>query len=338
MRQALMLARRGRSGAAPNPMVGCVLVKDGKVVGQGYHARFGGPHAEAAALKAAGPKARGATAYVTLEPCRGHAGKKTPPCADALLKAGISRLVVAGLDPHPAAGGGARLLRRAGVRVQVGVLAAQAGRLNADFFRRLRRARPRVILKAALSLDGRAFAEGGRARWITGPRARRLGHRLRASCDAVLVGIGTVLADDPALTSHGLGRDPLRVVLDSRLRIPRKAKLLREQKALVFTTCAKSLPGAETVRLKAAGRRIPLKPVLAELARRGVGRLLVEGGPTVQASFLREGLVDETYVFIAPKMISGTNDPNRAPFLSRPRLRKVGNDFFFSGEVRCLPA
>lgn len=337
MRRALILARRGQRGAAPNPMVGCVLIKEGKVVGEGYHARFGGPHAEAAALERAGKNASEATAYVTLEPCCAHPGKKTPPCADALLAAGISRLVVACLDPNPVvAGKGLKLLRRAGIPVRTGVLARQARRLNVDFFARMRHGRPHVILKTALSLDGQAYAEGGQARWITGPAARRLAHRLRADCDAVLVGIGTVLADDPALTSHGAGKDPLRVVLDRRLRTPRVAQLLRgEPKTLIFTASSKTLPGAETVRLKTSGGRLPLKPILAELARRGVRRLLIEGGPTVHASFLRENLVDEARVFIAPKLVSGSKDPGRAPLIRPIRLKRVGSDFLFSGKVLC---
>lgn len=335
MTLALRLAQRGRKAAFPNPMVGCLLVKDGKIVGQGFHAEFGGPHAEVVALAAAGSQARGSTAYVTLEPCCAHPGKKTPPCAPALVNAGVSRVVAAGHDPNPGvSGGGFKVLRQAGLRAKVGVLAAQAERMNAGFFTRMRRGRPRVVLKTALSLDGRSCAEGGRSRWITGPASRGLTHKLRAGCDAILVGVGTVLADDPSLTSHGAGKDPLRVVLDTRLRLPARARILRgPAKTVIFTASSKKLRGAEVVRVKPVGGRLPLKLILAELARRGVERLLVEGGPTIHASFLREGFVDEAQVFIAPKLLSGTKDPNSAPRLAPLRVQRSGADYLFSGKV-----
>lgn len=340
MRRALALARRGKRGAPPNPLVGCVLVKNGKVVGEGWHAKFGSAHAEPQALKKAGAKARGATAYVTLEPCCAHPGKKTPPCAPALIAAGVSRVVAAVRDPNPGvSGGGLKLLRGAGVECEVGLLEGEAERLNEGFFARMRRGRPWVILKAALSLDGKAHCEGGASRWITGPSARKLVHGMRASCDAVLVGIGTALADDPALTAHGSGRNPLRVLLDTQLRLPPKAKLLDgSAPTLIFTASPRELRGAECVRLRHSHGRLPLKLVLAELARRGVGRLLVEGGPTVHAAFLRDGLVDEARVFIAPKLLGGTRDPNAGPAIEKARLRRVGGDLLVSGRLRCSPA
>lgn len=340
MRRALALARKGARGAPPNPLVGCVLVKDGKVVGEGFHAFFGGPHAEPLALKKAGAKARGATAYVTLEPCCAHPGKKTPPCAPALIAAGVERVVAAVRDPNPGvSGGGLKELRKAGIECEVGVLEEEAERLNESFFARMRRGRPWVILKTALSLDGRAYAEGGASRWITGPAARGEVHKLRAGVDAVLVGIGTALADDPALTAHGAGRNPLRVLLDTQLRLPPTAKLLDgKAPTLIFTASPRELEGAECVRIRHSHGRLPLKLVLAELARRGVGRLLVEGGPTVHASFLREGLVDEAQVFIAPKLISGTRDPNKGPVVASARLRRLGPDLLVSGRLECSPA
>lgn len=336
MRRALALARRGRGRTAPNPMVGCVLVKDGRVVGEGWHKLYGGPHAEAEALKAAGEKAKGAVAYITLEPCRPFAGKKTAPCADALVKAGIKEAVVAQRDPNPAVSGrGLSHLRRAGVKLRVGLRREQAESLNRDFIGRMRRCRPYVILKSALSLDGRAYAASGRSRWITSEPARKSSRALRARCDAILVGVGTVLKDDPSLTSHGHGRDPVRVVLDTRLRTPKRAKLLDGRAPTwVFTSSRGRLPGAEMIRVPATRRGLKLREVLRELARRGIGSLLVEGGPSVHASFLREGLVDEARIFIAPKLISGADDPNRGPRLARPRVKKVGADFLFYGKVK----
>lgn len=335
MRRALALAKRGQDRVWPNPKVGCVLVKDGRVVGEGWHQFYGGPHAEASALRRAGKKARGSTAYVTLEPCCAHPGKITPPCAPALIAAGVSRVAAAARDPNPGVSGrGLGMLRRAGVRTSAGLCAREARTLNKEFFLRMRRGRPYVILKAALSLDGKAYASGGKSRWITGPAARRSARRMRAEADAVLVGIGTVLADDPALTSHGLGKNPVRVVLDSRLRTPRRARILDgKAPTWIFTASPRKLPGAETIRLKAEKGRIPLREVLAVLARRAVKTLLVEGGPGVHASFLAEGLVDEARVFVSPKLLSGASDPDQAPRLKKARLKKVGPDFLFYGKV-----
>jgi diaminohydroxyphosphoribosylaminopyrimidine deaminase/5-amino-6-(5-phosphoribosylamino)uracil reductase len=305
---------------SPNPRVGCVLVKAGRVVGEGAHARFGGPHAEIAALRKAGARARGATAYTTLEPCAEFSGKKTPSCARALAEAGISRAVFAALDPNPrVAGRGAALLRRAGVQVdKVRELAGGVEAQNRGFFSRMRRGRPWVVLKTALSLDGRAAAASGRSRWVTGPRARALVHRMRAGVDAIAVGAGTVRADDPALTAHGAGRDPLRVVFAGRRPLPRRAR--------VFDGAA------ETVVLRAL-TPAALRAALRGLAARGVGTLLLEGGPTLHASFLRAGLVDEVAVFLAPKLLSGADDPNRAPRVKSPRLSRVGADWLVQGAL-----
>lgn len=335
MRRALSLARRARAeDVSPNPRVGCVLVREGKVVGEGRHRRFGGPHAEAEALAAAGPRAKGATAYVTLEPCHAHPGKKTPPCAPALAKAGVARVVAAILDPHPGtAGKGAALLRRSGARVTLGVLAKKAEKLNAEFLRRIRRERPVVVLKTALSLDGRAAADGGASKWITSEKARAEARKLRASCDAVLVGVGTVLADDPSLTARLGRREPTRVILDSRLRSPARAKVFDgAAKTLVFSKAKGARRNAEIVPIDPKD----LSAVLRALSLRGVGRLLVEGGPTVHAAFLSAGLVDEAAVFIAPKLLSGSRDPNRCPRIVAS-ARRIGPDFLFQGPVKNAP-
>ena len=319
LNRALMLAGRAAPRAtSPNPRVACVLVKSGRVVGEGAHARFGGPHAEAIALGKSGPRATGATAYVTLEPCAPFAGKKTPSCAQALAAAGIKRVIFPSFDPNPrVAGRGAALLRRAGVLVERrAALAAEAEALNRGFFSRMRRGRPWVILKTALSLDGKAAAASGRSRWITGPEARAAVHALRAECDAVLVGAGTILADDPALTAHGAGRNPLRVVLAGRRRLPKRARVFN---------------GSTPTRVYRIKRPADLRTALRDLARKGVGTLLVEGGPTVHAAFLRAGLVDEARVFLAPKLLSGADDPNAAPKMKTPSLTRMGGDWLIQG-------
>jgi diaminohydroxyphosphoribosylaminopyrimidine deaminase/5-amino-6-(5-phosphoribosylamino)uracil reductase len=307
------------------------------VVAEGWHQLYGGPHAEAEALKAAGPEAQDSIAFITLEPCVAHPGKKTPPCAAALIRAGVSRVIAAIRDPNPGVSGkGLALLRKAGVKTETGLCAQEARALNESFLARMRLGRPHTVIKMALSLDGKAFAEGGQSRWITGPQARRLAHLLRANCDAVLVGVGTVLADDPSLTSHGQGPNPIRLILDTDLRTPPQARILdRKAPTWIFTASKKNLPGAETIRVGLKKGKLHLRAVLKELSQRGIGRLLVEGGPTVHASFLGEGLVDEAQIFTAPKLISGSRDPNRAPILKSPHLKKIGPDFLFYGKVKC---
>ena len=320
LRRALALAGRVSPRAvSPNPRVGCVLVKNGQVVGQGAHLRFGGPHAESAALAQAGARAARATAYVTLEPCAPFAGKKTPSCALALAAAGVRRVVCASPDPNPSVSGrGLRLLRRAGARTELLALGAEVEALNRGFFSRMRRGRPWVMMKTALSLDGKAAAASGRSRWVTGAKARAAVHALRARFDAILVGAGTVLADDPALTAHGAGPDPLRVVLAGRRRLPRRARIFQ---------------GATPALVCHARRPAELRTLLRKLSKRGVGTLLVEGGPSVHASFLRAGLIDEAAVFLAPKFLSGTDDPNRAPRLKDPKVSRLGGDWLIQGVI-----
>lgn len=349
MRRALSLARRGIPAASPNPFVGCVLVKGGRVIAEGWHAKFGGPHAEAAALARAGEKARGSTAYVNLEPCC-HTKKKTPPCVPALIRAGVRRVVVGCLDPHPAVSGrGLRDLRLAGIRASSGVLEAECRALNRPFFTLVKKRRPYVILKAAASMDGRIATASGDSKWITSPEARREGHRLRARVDAILVGIETVLKDDPALTAHGQGRDPLRVVLDTRLRIPPSARLLRDGGRTVVFSAKEDLRGRGPRRGAALVRRVGktktglvLREVLAALLELGVGTLLVEGGARVHTAFLEAGLVDELRLFIAPKLIGGAGAPGffqgrgarriaDALRLDQVGVRRVGPDLLVSG-------
>jgi diaminohydroxyphosphoribosylaminopyrimidine deaminase/5-amino-6-(5-phosphoribosylamino)uracil reductase len=317
--RALRLAARAAPRAtSPNPRVGCVLVKAGRVVGEGAHARFGGPHAEVLALRKAGSRAKGATAYTTLEPCAHYPGKKTPSCAETLAAAGIKRAVFPALDPNrKVSGRGRAILRRAGVRVEIAPEpAARAEALNRGFFSRMRRGRPWVVLKTALSLDGKAAAASGRSRWVTGKPARDAVHSLRAELDAILVGAGTVLADDPALTAHGAGDNPLRVVFAGKRPLPKTAR--------VFDGAADTV----VYRIK---RPADVRAALRDLAALGVGTLLVEGGPTIHAAFLRAGLVDEARVFLAPKLLSGADDPNTAPRLKAPRLSRVGGDWLIQG-------
>ena len=319
LRRAISLASRVPPRAtAPNPRVGCVLVKNGRIIAEGVHARYGGPHAEAAALKNAGARAKGATAYVTLEPCSPFPGKKTPPCSQALAAAGVKRAVFPSLDPNPkVVGRGAGHMKRAGLRVdRIPTLAAEAEALNRGFFSRMRRGRPWIVLKTALSLDGKAAAASGRSRWVTGKPARDAVHAMRAELDAILVGAGTVLADDPALTAHGAGENPLRVVLAGKRPLPKNARIFDD--------------AADTI-VYWIKRPADLRAALRDLAAQGVGTVLVEGGPTIHAAFLRAGLVDEARVFLAPKFLSGADDPNTAPRIKSPKMTKLGDDWLVQG-------
>ena len=312
MRHALRLAERALGTTAPNPAVGCVIVSaEGLIVGRGVTAKGGRPHAEPQALAEAGEAARGATAYVTLEPCA-HQGE-TPPCASALIVAGVGRVVVAVEDPDPrVCGKGLAMLRAASVTVATGLCAKDAAALNAGFFLRVREGRPLVTLKIAQSLDGKTAAATGESRWITGPEARRFGHLLRARHDAILIGSGTALADDPELTCRLPGledRSPLRVVLDSRLKLTSWSKLAQtagQVPTLVYTTAkdgsgALAACGIEIVKTARDARGRPdIAAVLTDLGRRGITRLLVEGGGTVRASFLDRDLADRLEIFTAP--------------------------------------
>jgi diaminohydroxyphosphoribosylaminopyrimidine deaminase/5-amino-6-(5-phosphoribosylamino)uracil reductase len=316
MRHALALAERALGTTAPNPAVGCVIVAENRVVGRGWTQEGGRPHAETMALADAREAARGATAYVTLEPCAHHG--QTPPCAEALVQAGVARVVAAVEDPDPRVSGqGFAMLRAAGIDVATGVLEREAADLNAGFFLRVKEGRPLVTLKIAQSLDGRTSTVSGQSKWITGPQARHFGHLLRAKNDAILIGIETALADDPELTCRLSGledRSPVRVVLDTRLRLPEGSKLVRtarEVPTLVFTVANGGgtlvASGVEIVKVPRDPRGRPdIAAVLGELARRGVTRLLVEGGAGVHAAFLDRGLADRLEVFRAPVVLGGS--------------------------------
>lgn len=312
MRRAAELARRGWGRVAPNPMVGAVVVRDGEPAGEGWHAEFGGPHAEVAALRAAGERARGSTLYVTLEPCA-HTGK-TPPCTRAILEAGVGRVVVGCRDPDPEAGGGAEELREAGVEVEVGVEGRTCARLDAPFFWTRTREIPFVALKLALSLDGALAERPGVRTRITGEEAGRRAHRLRAGFDAILVGRGTVEVDDPLLTVRGPiepRRPPIRVVLDAELSTSPGARLVAgAAEAPTWLVCAPGAPADRRERLEAAGARVleapasedgvDLRRTLKRLAAEGVGTVLAEGGARVAGSLLRRGLVQRLHLLYAP--------------------------------------
>ena len=305
MRRALALAEKGMFSATPNPRVGCVLVHGEQVVGEGWHEQAGAPHAEANALAAAGEAARGATAYLNLEPCAHHG--RTPPCADALVAAGVTRVVAAMRDPNPEAGGGGARLAAAGVRFEHGLFEDEARELNLGFVSRVTRGRPWVRMKLAATLDGRTALANGKSQWITGAEARRDGQRWRARACALLTGIGTVKADDPRLTVREVDtpRQPLRVVVDSRLEIPPGAKILQGGNTLIFFGSTRNKPpqGVEAVALPNAQGKVDLAAMLRELARRGVNELHVEAGFKLNGSLAREGCVDEMLLYLAPAFL-----------------------------------
>lgn len=310
MRRALDLAERGWGQTAPNPLVGAVVVRDGAIVGEGWHTRYGAAHAEVEALRSAGERARGGTLFVTLEPCNHHG--QTPPCTDAILAAGIRRVVASIADPNPIAGGGAERLRAAGVEVTVGLGEAHARELNAPFFHALERDRPFVRLKLALSLDGALSDHTRRQGWLTGPESRTEVHRLRAGSDAVAVGIGTILADDPLLTVRSFTAPrvpPVRVVFDSSARLPLDSRLVRSARECpVLVVCWAPEP-AHAAALEHAGVELLHAPTLAQALRalraRGIQSLLVEGGAGLATSFVQEALVDRLVIFRAP-IVLGT--------------------------------
>ena len=319
MRHALELAAGGSGWVSPNPMVGCVIVREDQVVGRGYHQRFGGPHAEVHALREAGGRARGATLYVTLEPCC-HTGK-TPPCVDAILASQVERVVVSMRDPNPRVdGGGLSRLAKAGIDVTVGVCAGEARRLNESFIKHVTTRCPFVISKSAITLDGKIATCKGSSRWITGEAARAVGHELRHASDAIAVGIGTASHDDPLLTARipgRLGSNPLRVVVDSALRLSPRARLAdvaEDRRTLVATTAHPSdakaqalrARGVDVIRLPSqSDGRVDLGALCKVLGERGIASLLVEGGAALTTALLEWRLIDKMVLFVAPKIIGG---------------------------------
>lgn len=315
MKRALRLARRGIGKTSPNPAVGCVIVREGRIVGEGWHKQAGTPHAEIHALQQAGERARGADLYVTLEPCA-HFGK-TPPCADALIKAGVARVFVGMIDPNPlVAGRGVERLRQAGIAVVHPLLEPECRLLNEPFIKHVTTGLPYVTLKSALTLDGKTATPGGDSRWITSVASRRLVHRLRSRADAVMTGSGTLLADDPQLTVRMVrGRSPLRVVVDSSLRTPLDSALLAEaaRVPVIIATAADNHPlaaslaarGAEVLFCGQANGQVDLPALLQILGSRGIQSVLLEGGERLCGEMLRQGLIDRFLFFIAPKLVGG---------------------------------
>ncbi|MDD2929241.1 MAG: bifunctional diaminohydroxyphosphoribosylaminopyrimidine deaminase/5-amino-6-(5-phosphoribosylamino)uracil reductase RibD [Sideroxydans sp.] len=351
MARALQLAAQGMNTTSPNPRVGCVLVKDGVVIGEGWHVRAGEPHAEVHALRAAGELARGATAYVTLEPCSHHG--RTPPCADALIEAGVVRVVCAMQDPNPqVAGQGIARLSAAGIAVECGLMEAAARELNIGFVSRMTRAKPWVRSKIAASLDGRTALANGTSQWITGAAARQDVQHWRARSCAVLTGIGTVLADDPQLNVRiDTERQPLRVVLDSTLRMSPAARMLRSGRVLICTAsqdmgtrAALERQGAEVLLLPDAAGRVDLAAVMRALAQRGLNEVMVEAGRTLNGALLQAGLVDELVLYLAPQLLGdaarGMADLGELTGLEQRvdlawrDVRRVGEDLRITAEVK----
>jgi diaminohydroxyphosphoribosylaminopyrimidine deaminase/5-amino-6-(5-phosphoribosylamino)uracil reductase len=357
MRMALRLAAKAKGRTSPNPMVGAVVVKSGKVVSRGYHRRAGEPHAEAIALRKAGPAARGATLYITLEPCS-HRNKRTPPCTPLVMQSGVKRVVVAMIDPNPrVSGGGITMLRKAGLDLVTGVLEQEAKKLNEAFIKYISRGVPFVLLKIAQTLDGKIATASGESQWITGMMAREEGHRLRDHVDAILVGINTVLKDDPSLTTRiPGGRDPIRVIVDSNLRVPLSAKVVTQRSSA--RTIIATLPnapikkikelqdlGVEVVTVKSKGGRVDLQALMRKLGKMDIMSLLIEGGAEINASALKAGIVDKVVLFIAPMLMSGRDSLCSIGGISPAKLSKaiklhdvttrfVGQDIMIEGYVQ----
>ena len=351
MALALRLARKGAGWVSPNPMVGAVIVdREGRILAKGYHRRFGGLHAEREALKKLNWKAPGATMYVTLEPCC-HYGK-TPPCTEAIIQAGIKRVVVGTLDPNPlVAGKGVKILEEAGIQVDTGVLEEACRELNRAFFKWVTTGLPWVLLKWAQSIDGTIATASGHSQWISGPAALKYAHRLRALSDAVLVGRKTAAIDNPRLTVRLMkGKDPLRVVLDTHLSLPLDRELFTTPPPTLIFTLAQDPKktellkrrGVEVVVLEGDTGKIPIKSVLEELGRRQVAQLLVEGGGGVITSFLKQGLADEIHVIVAPIILGEGRPPvgnlnlervDQGIRLDRVTYKKLGRDLLITGRI-----
>jgi diaminohydroxyphosphoribosylaminopyrimidine deaminase/5-amino-6-(5-phosphoribosylamino)uracil reductase len=347
MKQALRLAEKGWGRTSPNPLVGAVLVKNGNVVGKGYHAKAGEAHAEIVALQQAKEEARGAVLYLNLEPCTHHG--KTPPCAPQIIQSNIKRVVIGMEDPNPLVKGkGMEMLKRAGLEVKVGILEKECQRLNEAFSKFILRKEPFVILKVAATLDGKMATRNGDSKWISGEASRHLVHRWRDRVDGVLVGIGTVLKDDPMLTARiRKGRDPYRIVLDSRLKIPEEAKVIGTSPSKTIIASTEKAPkdkiekleqkGVQILLLDSKQGKINLKSCLSKLGEIGMMSLMVEGGSQVNGSFLDEGLIDKLFLFLSPKIMGdpqalgifggkGVSSVQEAIVLKEIMTRKIGED------------
>jgi diaminohydroxyphosphoribosylaminopyrimidine deaminase / 5-amino-6-(5-phosphoribosylamino)uracil reductase len=360
MHMALELAANGAGYVSPNPMVGAVVVKDGRVVGRGYHQAVGGPHAEVNAIDDAGDKAQGATIFVTLEPCNHHG--RTPPCTQKIIEAGIRQAVVAMADPNPhVAGGGNAYLKSRGIDVSCGVCEAEAAELNESFIKYIRSRHPFVVLKMAATLDGRIATRTGDARWVTGPRARAFVHQLRHDMDAIMVGVGTVLADDPELTTRlekGRGVDPVRIVLDTHLNVSPEIRMLNlSSNSETLIVCGPDASAQKKTLLEEKGAgvlevplkdgHIDLKILMERLGARGITSLLVEGGAHVAGSALKAGVVDKVHYFYAPKILGGEDGipmcagqgPEKMDDcmpLHDTRVSRVGDDILVTGYFKAF--
>ncbi len=351
MKSALKLASGASNRVSTNPKVGCIIVRNKKIAGRGYHEYFGGPHAEVIALSGAGRLSRGATMYVTLEPCC-HYGK-TPPCTDAIVKAGIKEVVMAMKDPNVLVmGKSIRLLRRRGVRIRTGVMEKEARKLNEAYIKYTESKMPFIILKSAMTLDGKITTVSGNSKWITNLSSRQYAHRLRGRVDAILVGINTVLADNPRLTSRKKGTSPIRVILDTHLKIPLNARVLNEDAPAIVATASdkkrkiKQLQekGVEVINPGSGKDGLNLKKLMKMLGKRSISSIVVEGGGSVNASFLNQGLVDRVLFFIAPKILggrdsltpvegSGIRGIDRAIGLKDITIKRFGDDILVDGYV-----
>ena len=359
MKMALSFALRGTGNVSPNPRIGCVIVDNsvegGRMVSWGYHRRFGGPHAEVEAIKKAGGESKGCTAYVNLEPCC-HTGK-TPPCTDAIIEAGISSVVIGMRDPNPIVnGGGMKILKEAGIEVISGVLEAECRWLNRGFIRNMTAGRPWVTVKAAISTDGKMALKNGDSQWISGALSRERAHLMRAENDAIMVGVGTVLRDDPRLTVRDVdGRSPMKVIVDRDLDTPPESRILEQGRCVFFTGPEPDEERVNTLTMRGAKvikqncelcDHIPMDGLMSELAQMGVNQLMVEGGSRLISSLIRSCVVDEYSLFIAPKVLGeGLCFSDRIEFkhvddaisMKQVKIRRIGDDIWFEGVPSCSP-
>jgi diaminohydroxyphosphoribosylaminopyrimidine deaminase/5-amino-6-(5-phosphoribosylamino)uracil reductase len=353
MKEALRLAAKGRGKTSPNPMVGAVIIRGGKIIAGDYHRRSGTPHAEILALRKAGKLAKDATLFINLEPCC-HTDKKTPPCTNAIIESGLKKVIVAMTDPNPKVSGkGIKTLKSAGIEVETGLIETAAKRLNETFTKFITKREPFVILKAAQSLDGKIATASGESKWITGDKARQYVHKLRNEVDAVMAGIGTVIADDPSLDCRMRGgKNPYRIIVDSSLKIPLNSRVLKhnDQKTIIATTKVADREkfisiinmGHKVLTVKSNAGKVDLKSLMKKLGRLEITSVMIEGGSSLNASALSSGIVDKVIFFCAPKIIGGVDAISSVGGLSPAslnkivkvkdlRVKRVGDDFMFEG-------